>query len=65
MLTESWLRESDFHLTPTKPDYISSCGLEALATLGFDRGTGGFTGGGKSGTLFIGSFTGSRDAPGH
>lgn len=30
VLTESWLREADFHLTPTKPDYISSCGLEVF-----------------------------------
>ena len=30
VLTESWLREADFHMTPTKPDYISSCGLEVF-----------------------------------
>ena len=30
VLTESWLREADYHLTPTKPDYISSCGLEVF-----------------------------------
>ena len=30
VLTESWLREADFHLTPTKADYISSCGLEVF-----------------------------------
>ncbi|MFN3867710.1 MAG: ParA family protein [Hyphomicrobiaceae bacterium] len=28
VLTESWLREADFHLSPTKPDYVSLCGLE-------------------------------------
>lgn len=27
IVTESWLREADFHLSPTKPDYISACGL--------------------------------------
>ena len=30
VLTESWLREADFHLSPTKADYISTCGLEVL-----------------------------------
>jgi chromosome partitioning protein len=30
VLTESWLREADFHFSPTKPDYISTCGLEVL-----------------------------------
>ncbi|MEO1709038.1 MAG: ParA family protein [Pseudomonadota bacterium] len=30
VLTESWLREADFHLTPTKADYISTCGLEVF-----------------------------------
>ncbi|SRR6056297_1069914 len=30
VLTESWLREADYHLTPTKPDYISSCGLDVF-----------------------------------
>jgi chromosome partitioning protein len=30
VLTESWLRESDFHISPTKPDYISVCGLEVF-----------------------------------
>ena len=30
VLTESWLREADYHMTPTKPDYISSCGLEVF-----------------------------------
>lgn len=30
VLTESWLREADFHLSPTKPDYVSLCGLEVF-----------------------------------
>jgi chromosome partitioning protein len=30
VLTESWLRETDFHLSPTKPDYVSTCGLEVF-----------------------------------
>ena len=30
MLTKSWLREADFHLSPTKPDYVSTCGLEVF-----------------------------------
>jgi hypothetical protein len=30
VLTESWLREADFHLSPTKPDYVSTCGLEVF-----------------------------------
>jgi chromosome partitioning protein len=30
VLTESWLREADFHISPTKPDYISVCGLEVF-----------------------------------
>jgi chromosome partitioning protein len=30
VLTESWLRESDFHIAPTKPDYVSACGLEVF-----------------------------------
>ena len=30
ILTESWLREADFHISPTKPDYISVCGLEVF-----------------------------------
>ena len=30
VLTESWLREADYHLTPTRADYISSCGLEVF-----------------------------------
>ncbi len=30
VLTESWLREADFHISPTKPDYVSSCGLEVF-----------------------------------
>ncbi|NIO38877.1 MAG: AAA family ATPase, partial [Burkholderiales bacterium] len=28
ILTESWLREADFHISPTKADYVSVCGLE-------------------------------------
>lgn len=30
ILTESWLREADFHISPTKPDYISLCGLDVF-----------------------------------
>jgi chromosome partitioning protein len=30
VLTESWLREADFHVSPTKADYISACGLEVF-----------------------------------
>lgn len=30
VLTESWLREAEFHLSPTKADYVSVCGLEVL-----------------------------------
>lgn len=30
VLTESWLREADFHISPTKPDYVSVCGLEVM-----------------------------------
>lgn len=30
VLTECWLREADFHISPTKPDYVSICGLEVL-----------------------------------
>ena len=30
VLTESWLREADYHISPTKPDYISVCGLEVF-----------------------------------
>src|SRR5688572_27973197 len=30
VLTESWLREADFHITPTKPDYVSVCGLDVF-----------------------------------
>jgi chromosome partitioning protein len=30
VLTECWLREADFHLSPTKPDYVSTCGLEVF-----------------------------------
>ncbi len=30
VLTESWLRESDYYISPTKADYISTCGLEVF-----------------------------------
>lgn len=30
VLTETWLREADYHLSPTKADYISTCGLEVF-----------------------------------
>lgn len=30
ILTECWLREADFHISPTKPDYVSVCGLEVF-----------------------------------
>ena len=30
VLTECWLREADFYLSPTKPDYISVCGLDVF-----------------------------------
>jgi chromosome partitioning protein len=30
ILTESWLREAAFHLSPTKADYVSICGLEVF-----------------------------------
>ncbi len=30
VLTESWLREADFHVSPTKADYVSACGLEVF-----------------------------------
>lgn len=30
VLTESWLREADYHISPTKPDYVSACGLEVF-----------------------------------
>lgn len=30
VLTESWLREADYHLSPTKADYVSVCGLEVF-----------------------------------
>ncbi|MGH1418973.1 MAG: ParA family protein [Hyphomicrobiaceae bacterium] len=30
VLTESWLREADFYLSPTKADYVSVCGLEVF-----------------------------------
>jgi chromosome partitioning protein len=30
VLTESWLREADFYISPTRPDYISTRGLSFL-----------------------------------
>lgn len=27
VVTESWLREADYYLSPTRPDFISACGL--------------------------------------
>ncbi|MDX2159229.1 MAG: ParA family protein [Hyphomicrobiaceae bacterium] len=30
VLTECWLREADYHVSPTKPDYISVCGLDVF-----------------------------------
>lgn len=30
VLTESWLREADYYVSPTKPDYVSVCGLEVF-----------------------------------
>lgn len=30
VLTESWLREADYHVSPTKADYVSVCGLEVF-----------------------------------
>jgi len=30
VLTECWLREADYHVSPTKADYISVCGLEVF-----------------------------------
>jgi chromosome partitioning protein len=30
VVTESWLREADFYLSPTRPDYISTRGLAFL-----------------------------------
>lgn len=30
VLTECWLRETDYHIAPTKADYVSICGLEVF-----------------------------------
>jgi chromosome partitioning protein len=30
VLTETWLREADFHISPTKADYVSVCGLDVF-----------------------------------
>lgn len=30
VLTECWLRETNFHVAPTKADYVSICGLEVF-----------------------------------
>lgn len=30
VLTESWLREADLHITPTRADYVSMCALEVF-----------------------------------
>ena len=30
VLTECWLREADFYVSPTKADYVSVCGLEVF-----------------------------------
>ena len=30
VLTECWLREADYHIAPTKADYVSVCGLEVF-----------------------------------
>lgn len=30
VLTECWLRETDYHISPTKADYVSICGLEVF-----------------------------------
>lgn len=30
VLTESWLREADYYVSPTKADYVSVCGLEVF-----------------------------------
>ena len=34
VLTECWLREADFCLTPSKPDYLSTRGLQFLQSFG-------------------------------
>ncbi|MDX2308607.1 MAG: ParA family protein [Hyphomicrobium sp.] len=30
VLTECWLREADYHISPTRADYVSVCGLEVF-----------------------------------
>jgi chromosome partitioning protein len=47
VLTECWLREADFHLSPAKPDYLSTHALNFLqqferrdATMGFSESLG-------------------------
>lgn len=47
VLTETWLRDADWHLSPTKPDYVSICGLEVFrrfkaqdAQMGFAENVG-------------------------
>lgn len=30
VLTETWLRDADWYMSPTKPDYVSVCGLEVF-----------------------------------
>lgn len=47
ILTESWLREADWHVTPTRADYLSVCGLEVFrrfkkmdAEMGFAQNLG-------------------------
>jgi chromosome partitioning protein len=36
VLTESWLREADFHLSPTKPDYVSTNMKDAYSSVDAD-----------------------------
>ena len=33
-MTECWLREADFYLSPAKPDYLSTRGLQFLQQFG-------------------------------